>query len=386
MKLIDMQSTAIYLDYAAASPICTDVLDSYYSDLKEVYANPASSHSAGHKALTMIEEARSILAQVFRSNTSDLIFTSGGTESINLALKGLSGAYTRLPRKIFITAGEHEATRKIAASINYDLSEISLDPVSCTVDLQELMDAIEDQKPGIISLILVSNETGAVTPIADIVALIRKLSPRTKIHLDAVQAAGKIPLNFISFDCDLMSISGHKFGSPKGIGLLIKKPKILLKPIILGGGQQSGFRSGTENAPLVRALARAAELADADIEENYKKCRSHRKLFISKLSELTDEFRIVSPANGVPQILLLTFPRLRGETLVNAASNRGVYISHGSACSSLSREGNATLRNLGLTDQEVLGTVRISFSKILSSENVVNAAQIIGTEYLRWRL
>lgn len=386
MKLIDMQNTAVYLDYAAAGPICTDVLDNYCSDLKEIYANPASSHLAGHKSLAMIEEARSILAQVFRCSPSDLIFTSGGTESINLALKGLSEAYTRLPRKILITAGEHEATRKVAASINYDLTEISLDPVSYTVDQQALIDAVEEQNPGIISLILVSNETGAVTPITDIVALIRKLSPRTKIHLDAVQAVGKIPLNFASLDCDLMSVSGHKFGSPKGIGLLIKKPKTLLKPIILGGGQQSGFRSGTENAPLVRALAKAAELADAGIEENYRKCKDHREQFISKLSELTDEFRIISPTNGVPQILLLTFPRLRGETLVNAVSDRGVYISHGSACSSFNRGENAALRNLGLTDQEVLGTVRISFSKILSSEDVVNAAQIIGTEYLRWRL
>ncbi|NLK02111.1 MAG: cysteine desulfurase [Clostridiaceae bacterium] len=386
MKLIDMQNNAIYLDYAAASPICTDVLDNYCSDLRDIYANPASSHFAGHNALAMIEDARSILAQVFKANPADLIFTSGGTESINLALKGLAGAYTRLPKRILITAGEHEATRKVAASIHYDLTEISLDPISCAVDKKALLDAIEDQNPGIVSLILVSNETGAVTPIADIVTSIRKLSPRTKIHLDAVQAAGKIPLNFTEFDCDLMSISGHKFGSPKGIGLLIKKPKTILEPLILGGGQQSGFRSGTENAPLVKALATAAELADAEIEENYRKCKSYREQFIFKLSELTDEFRIVSPANGVPQILLLSFPRLRGETLVNAVSNQGVYISHGSACSGLHGKENITLRNLGLTDQEVLGAVRISFSKYLSSKDVIKAAQIIGTEYLRWRL
>ncbi|HHV41940.1 MAG TPA: aminotransferase class V-fold PLP-dependent enzyme [Clostridiaceae bacterium] len=386
MKSTDMPNKEIYLDYAATSPVKAEILDSYFTDLNEIYANPASGHEAGHQAMLAIDRARAILSRVFHAKPHELIFTSGGTESLNLALQGLAGAYVRLPRKIVISAGEHEAVRAVSRAINYDVFEIGLDPDSGTVVRENLIGIVEKQQPGIVSLIYISNETGAINPVRELISEIRGLSPRTKIHLDAVQAAGKVELDFSALDCDLMSISGHKLGSPKGIGILIKRDKTLLKPLLYGGGQQSGLRSGTESAPLALALARAAERATSQLTDNAERCLLLKNLFLESLREITTEFRLLSPSTAVPQIIALSFPRLRGETLVNAASVRGVYISHGSACSGLHVGESPALRALGLSEDEILGTVRVSLNEDVAEDDIVAAARIIGSEYLRWRL
>ncbi|HHU07145.1 MAG TPA: cysteine desulfurase [Clostridiaceae bacterium] len=380
-----MSEKKIYLDNAASRRIKPEILQEYFTDLKEIYANPASNHKAGQCASEVISKSKDVLAEVLSASPEEILFTSGGTESINLALKGLKGGYPRIPARILVSKGEHEAVRKTARALHWETFEIELDPATATVDKEKLIQTVSMNSIGIVSLIVVSNETGAVNQIADLTEAIREISPRTKIHLDAVQAVGKIELDFSSLNCDLMSISGHKIGSPKGVGLLLRKKKTLLEPLIHGGGHQYGFRSGTENAPLFRAMARAAKDAVSNLAENNLKCRQLKDLFLSTLSNVTGEYKLLSPPEAVPQIISITFPNLRGETLVNATSARGVYISHGSACSSIHSE-NPALSALGISEREVLGAVRISLSEDLTEEEIILAAEIIGGEYLRWRL
>ncbi len=381
-----MSEQKIYLDNAASRRIKPKVLQEYVTNLKEIYANPASNHEAGHFASEIIAKSKDILAETFSALPEEILFTSGGTESINFALKGLKRAYPRLPAGIIISQGEHEAVRETAKALQWKTLAIKLDPATAAVDIDELMQAISKNSIGIVSLIVVSNETGAVNSVEDLTAAIREISPRTKIHLDAVQAAGKIELNFSRLHCDLMSISGHKIGAPKGIGLLLRKKKVLLEPLIHGGGHQCGLRSGTENAPLYMAIARAAEDSVNNMSANNQKCRQLKDLFLSTLNKVTNEYRLLSPENAVPHIISMTFPHLRGETLVNAVSSRGVYISHGSACSGMSKTENPALSALGISEAEVLGAVRISLSEDLTDEEAVLAAEIIGEEYLKWRL
>lgn len=380
-----MSEKTVYLDNAASRRVKPEILEEYVTDLKEIYANPASGHEAGRCASEVILKSKDILAEVFSALPEEIIFTSGGTESINLALKGLKGGYPRIPARILISRGEHEAVREAAKALHWETFETALDPDSAAVDEEELIRTISDHSIGIVSLIVVSNETGAVNRVENLTAAIREISPRTKIHLDAVQAVGKIDLNFSRLKCDLMSVSGHKIGAPKGVGLLLRKKKTLLEPLIHGGGHQSGLRSGTENAPLFKAMAGAAEDAVNGLADNYQRCLQLKELFLYTLNKVTGEYILLSPSEAVPQIISLTFPHLRGETLVNAASTRGIYISHGSACSSIHGE-NSALSALGLSEREVLGAVRISLTEDLTDEDIVLAAEIIGEEYLKWRL
>ena len=381
-----MPNRAVYLDNAATRPIRAEVLEEYYQNLKEIYANPASSHKAGRLAFDLISSARKLLADLFQVKPEQLIFTSGGTEAINLALKGIKAAYPKLPQRILLSEGEHKAVFKAAAALDWEMGLIKIEGKSGAVSSADLLASLQKKDTGLVSLILVSNETGAITEAAELIPLIKKLSPRTKIHLDAVQAVGKIKLDFRDLGSDLISISGHKIGAPKGVGLLIKQEKLLLSPLLHGGGQQQGLRSGTENAPLAMAMARAVKISVENLAENNKKCQQLKEIFLHSLSEVANNFRLISPEKAVPQIISLSFPDLRGETLVNAASERGVYLSHGSACSGIKGEENLSLRSLGLSEREILGTLRISLSEDLSPEEVSRAAKIIASEYLKWRL
>ncbi len=364
----------IYLDHTASTEIRPQVLDLYHEQLKTIFANPSSMHRLGQTARKSLDNSRAAIAKVLGCQPNELILTSGGSESTNLAIKGFLDANPRLPRRVITSQGEHAATRETLL----DLQRKGVEVVwlglerNGTVDLESLAEALSEPA-SLISLIHVSNETGAVNDLNSIQKLRNRLQPACAIHIDAVQTLGKYPLDFRQAGVDLMSGSGHKLGAPKGIGWLQVRSKTRLAPILNGGGQQNGLRSGTENPPLTAALALACEIAAANQKDIEQHVSGLRQNFIRALSEKGVQYQVLSPQDGVPHILSIAFPGLRGETMLHALEDKAIYISTGSACASHKKERNHVLQAMGVDNAISECAVRISFSDLNTPEQIESA-------------
>lgn len=369
----------IYLDHSASTEPWPAVLEHFASQLKASFANPSSMHRLGRQAEKSLDDSRQQMAVSLGCHRDELILTSGGSESINLAIKGFAAANPRLGNRIITSCGEHAAT---VETLNYlrlqgfEIVEIPLLPGG-QIDLGCLAEALA-RPAALISLIHVSNETGSVNPVEAVVRLRNQLQPAAAIHLDAVQSLGRLPVNFHKMGIDLLSGSGHKVGAPKGIGWLIVRRGIRLAPQIHGGGQQHGLRSGTENPPLSAALALAVRLTASDLAEKTALVGSLRQHLLASLSEAGVSYEVLSPADGVPHILAIAFPGLRGETLLHALEAREIYVSTGSACSSGKKKHNPVLRAMGFPDKLAACAIRISLSASNTKEEMILAAQAIA--------
>ena len=369
----------IYLDHSATAEPWPDVLDYFASQLRKSFANPSSMHRLGRQAEKSLDDSCQQLAAALGCQHDELILTSGGSESINLAIKGFAGANPRLGNRIVTSCGEHAATVETLKYLRlhgFEVVEVPLLP-SGRIDLKILAEALA--KPtALISLIHVSNETGSVNPVEAVVRLRNQLQPAAAIHLDAVQSVGRLPVNFQQMGIDLLSGSGHKVGAPKGIGWLIVRQGTRLTPQIHGGGQQHGLRSGTENPPLTAAMALAVKLTAGDLAEKTLIVNSLRLQLLAALSGAGVSYDVLSPADGVPHILAIAFPGLRGETLLHALEAREIYVSTGSACSSRKKKHNPVLRAMGVPDHLAACAIRISLSARNTPEEIVQAAQAIA--------
>ena len=369
----------IYLDHTATKVVLPDVLSHYHQMLKTCYANPASIHGLGLEAEKCLEKARSDLMRSTGQNNGQLVFTSGGSESVNLAIKGFIRRNKRLPKRIITSAGEHAAVYETMRYLEQQGTDIEWLPLcrDGTVSLTALEKALT--KPAaLLSLIHVSNESGAVNPIADIMRLKHRLQPDLVVHLDAVQAYGKTPFHFDQMGIDMASGSGHKLGAPKGIGWLSLRPKLRLEPLIQGGGQQDGLRSGTENPPLASALAMAAADAISRLDQSIEKSDKLKHVLLTKLTRLNVQYIEIAKETAVPQILVLSFPGIRAETMVHALESKGIYVSSGSACSSKSRKrGNRVLQAMGLSQPVSDTAIRISLSGLETEEEMAKTAASI---------
>ena len=354
----------IYLDHTATKAVEPEVLSHYHHMLKTCYANPASIHGLGLEAEKELEKARLTLKQAIGQTSGQLVFTSGGSESVNLAVKGYIRQNKRLPKRIITTAGEHAAVYETVRCFEQQGFAVEWLPLcrDGTVNLDAMEKALASPA-ALLSLIHVSNESGAVNPVADIMKLKRRLQPDLAVHLDAVQSFGKTPFDFDQLGIDMASGSGHKLGAPKGIGWLSIRPKLRLEPLILGGGQQGGLRSGTENPPLAFALAMAADYSISHLHQFAEQAKSLRHFLLSKLNQLKVQPIHIAEAAAVPQILVLSFSGIRAETMVHALESKGIYVSSGSACSSkIKRRGNRVLQAMGLSQQISDTAIRISLS------------------------
>ncbi len=353
------------------------VLHRYTELLETCYANPASLHSLGLASEKILREASRQIRQSTGADASRLTMTSGGSESINLAIKGYLQANRRLPSRIITSAGEHAATREVLAFLEqqgYVIDRVALSRDG-GVDLDRLAEAL-GQPAALLTLIHVSNETGAVNPIQPIVRLRNRLQPDLAIHLDSVQAFGKIPVRFDPSGIQMMSGSGHKLGAPKGSGWLLHRAKIRLTAQIHGGGQQNGLRGGTENPPLAAATALALQLSVETLTADEQKIRQLRQRFLDEIRRRSLPVQPLIPVEGVPQILAVTVPGLRAETLVQAMAARQVFISAGSACSSKKKRlVNEALQAAGLSAEQAMQTVRISFAGHNTDEEIMTAAK-----------
>ncbi|MDD2426776.1 MAG: aminotransferase class V-fold PLP-dependent enzyme [Eubacteriales bacterium] len=301
-----------YFDYTASAPIKQNVLDNYILNTRKCYANPTSSHLFGLESRKLIDEARQKIAKTLDCNESEIIFTSGGSEAINTALKG--SAYNLsdfAPRRLITSRGEHDATKETALFLerycDFETTWIGLEKTG-ELKLDEWQAAVEEKEHSLASFIYVSNETGAINDLRKIVEITRQANPRTLIHSDVVQIIGKLPFSFRKSGLDFASISGHKFGAPKSCGMLLVRDNKEIEPLIHGGGQQNNRRSGTEDAPLIYALAEAVELSNDKIAASYERVAELRERFLGLLKQFEVPHQVISPEDGLALVLTISFP------------------------------------------------------------------------------
>lgn len=359
-----------YMDNSATTPCFREVADIVTEEMTKVYGNPSSMHLKGLEAEKKVKEAASVIASTLKVKDKEIIFTSGGTESDNLALIGVARAYKRDGKHIITTEIEHAAIRSTAEFLKEEGYEITYLPVDSAgvVNLDALRDSIREDTI-LVSVMGVNNEIGTVEPLESIAGIIKEKNPKTIFHVDAVQAYGKIPLYPNKIGIDLLSVSGHKIHGPKGIGFLYVSEKVKLKPIINGGGQQKNLRSGTENVCGIMGIGTAVSLVFDSFDEDVKRMREIRHHMIERINEIDGV--IINGADeehSAPHIISVSVDKVRAEVLLHALEAKGVYVSAGSACSSNKPQVSATLTAIGVDRKYLDSTIRFSLSVLSSKE------------------
>lgn len=353
----------IYFDNAATTKPLKRVVDDMNFINEQYYANPASLHGFGYQCERYVEDSRSKIASVLDVPSECLFFTSGGTESDNTAIMGYLSANPRKGKHIITSKIEHPAvleTYKHLQSIGYETTLLDVDSTG-KVDLQQLEDSIREDT-SLVSVILVNNEIGTIQDIRLISRVIKLKNKDTVLFVDAVQGFGKIEIKPERLGIDMMSISGHKICGPKGIGGLYIKKGLRVNPIMFGGGQEQGFRSGTLNVPAIVGFATAANLIDKDRKLNYNKMAELKKYFSKKIKENFKNTRINSDfEDASPYILNVSFGGLKSEVLLHHLAQKEIYVSSDSACSSRRNIRSHVLEAIGAGDSAD-GTIRFSFS------------------------
>ena len=360
----------IYFDISATTPINPRVADFMYDLQKETFGNPSSIHREGQAARAVIEKARRELALALSCSPDEIIFTSSGSESNNMVLKGTLNAEDH-----FITSSyEHPAILKVLPYLKEKGVEFTLvKPNKNGIVQPESVEQEIKENTRLISIMHVNNELGTINPIGEISNISHEKG--ILFHSDAVQALGKIELDVNKIPVDFLSMSSHKLYGPKGVGALFIRKGISLKPLIYGGGQEHNLRASTENIAGIGGFGMAVELAAISLKENFEHIIRLETHFISQLDKQEIDYKI-NGNDRVPGVLNMTFYNIDGQNLVMQLDLAGIGISFGSACTSGTAKASNILMNLGLTEEEALSTVRISFGKIHSLkdvETVVNA-------------
>lgn len=369
----------IYLDHAATTPVHPEVLKQMLQWLQPDHVgNPSSIHSQGVRAHQAIEKARRQVARMINADPSEIYFTSGGTESNNAWIKNLN-------RHIIITTKvEHhsilEPVEKCVISAAYARPIFAKVDIAGAVDLEDLKAKL-DQYHGIVgavSVMWVNNELGTINPIKDIGTLCKTYN--VPFHVDAIQAAGHVPMDVKACHIDMLSLSGHKFGAPMGTGILYIRSDIPKKPFIYGGGQECGIRGGTENVPGIVALGAAAELVVKNLSLWRDKWQSLRKIFFDSLAihMAPDEYSINGGDNTALNIISLTVPGVNSEAMVLRLDQDDICVSAGSACSAGSPNPSHVLMGVGLPEELAASTIRISMGTDTTADEMRTAAKAIA--------
>ncbi len=373
----------IYLDNAATMPVLAEVLTEADRAYRQDYANPSSLHNKGYAVEKKITDSRQHLAEILGVSASEIFFTSGGTESNNLAVLGAARANRRSGGHILTTAIEHPSVLEAVRQLEKEGFAVEFLPVSRwgKIDLAELAARIRPDTI-LVSVMAVNNETGVCQDIAAAAAAVKAQNPKTLFHSDWVQAFGKIKLPRPE-QIDLISLGGHKIGAPKGIGVLYVKKGTKLEPLFFGGKHQAGLRPGTENYPAVRAFEVAAARADERLDENYRRAAALRQSFLQALTEAEINFELNTPLEASPYIFNLGFPDIRAEVLLHSLAEDGVYISTGSACQSRKNHVSHVIAAIGAPYPE--GSIRISLGYQTEEADVLRAAELIGEKVRQLR-
>lgn len=371
----------VYLDNSATTRTFPEVAELMSKIMCEDYGNPSSMHNKGVQAERYVRYGRETLAKILKVNEKEIYFTSGGTESDNLALIGCAMANYRAGKHLITTKIEHPAilqTMHYLEDQGFEVTYLSVDGKG-QISLQELQNAMRKDTI-LVSMMHTNNEIGAVEPIAEAGRLIKSMNPSTLFHVDAVQGFGKYRIYPKRMGIDLLSVSGHKIHGPKGVGFLYIGEKVKIHNIIYGGGQQKNLRSGTENVPGIAGMARAAEMLYNHLEEDAERLYSLKNYFCEGLRKIPD-IRINNPEGmeGAPHIVSLSVKGVRSEVLLHALEDRGIYVSAGSACSSNKPHtaGSATLKAIKLPEELLDSTLRFSMSVYTTREELDYTLQVM---------
>ena len=355
-----------YFDNSASTKVSEKAIDIMLKTMREDYANSSAKHIKGVDAEKYVKDAAETIAKTLKVKKSEIIFTSGGTESNNMALLGTAMAKKRLGKHIIISGIEHPAVYMPATFLEEEGFELTVLPVDKTgrVDLEVLKESIREDTI-LVSIMYVNNEIGAVEPVDEISKIIKSKNENTLFHVDAIQAYTKFKINPKTQGIDMLSASGHKFHGPKGVGFLYINSDVKINPIIFGGGHQRGMRSGTLNTTGIAGMGVAAKEAYDEFDKRIEKIKSLKNFIMDELEKI--DGAVLNTGRGdsfAPQIISVSFEDIRAEVLLHALEDRGIYVSSGSACSSNHPGISGTLKAVGIREDLLDATIRISLSEL----------------------
>ena len=362
-----MIALEIYLDNAATTRVCPEAAEAAMNAMVNDYGNPSSTHAKGRAAMKLVHNARKQVAAALGCESWELAFTSCGSESDNWALWSGAQYVSRKGGHVISSTVEHDATRHALDELErrgYEVTRLTPGE-SGAVTPEQVRDALREDTI-MVSLMLVNNETGAVTDIAAISRLLKKANPSALMHTDAVQGFLKVPFTAKSLGADLISISGHKIHAPKGIGALYIRKGVRLKPLIVGGAQEDGRRAGTENVPYICAFGEAARIGHEHAALYQEQMRTLREETAARLER--ENPGLITIGGGAPHILSISLPGYRSEVLMNFLEARGIYVSRSSACKRGAR--SHVLEAMGLDSRVIDGAIRIGLSRYTTAEEL----------------
>ena len=370
--------TRVYMDHNATTPLAEPVADRMMAVLREEFGNPSSVHHFGQRAKSVVDEARSAVAELIGGDPSEVIFTSGGTESDNFALRGAAEALEPSGRRHLVSSGiEHEAVLNTLKALARRGWQTTLMPVGATglVTAEGLTSALTDQT-AVVSIMHANNEIGTIQPVAELTRLAKARG--AVVHTDAVQTAGKIPLNVKALGVDLLSISAHKFYGPKGVGALWVRRGLRLLPFMTGGKQERGRRSGTENVAAIAGMGVAARLAMTKMAEEASRLASLRDRLEQRILQAVTGTAINGdPDTRVPNTSNISFDRVEAESLLIALDLEGIAVSTGSACSSGTLEPSHVLKAMGLPAHRTQNSIRFSLGAANTEADVDRVVAVL---------
>jgi len=375
----------IYLDHSATTPIDPEVVEAMMPYLTSKFGNASSIHHFGQETRAAVDKARHQVASLINCRPNEIIFTSGGTESSNLAIRGLAEAVGRVPTGQIITSEiEHPSVKTVCEDLEKLGYAVSYLPVydDGIVRIKDLESAITDETI-LISIMTANNEIGTIQPVVDIGKLVQSLREngrKIRFHTDAVQAVGKIKVDVNEIGCDLLSLSAHKIYAPKGVGALFVRRGTRLHPQNIGGRQERGVRGGTESVPFIAALGKAAELAEQRLATDAENTRTLRDNFEDRVFEnITGSFPNGDREHRLPNISNISFSGIEGEGLLINLDMQGIAVSTGSACSSGSLEPSPVIRALGRNEDLARGAIRFSFGRENTADEVNSVLEKLPT-------
>jgi len=392
LKTVYMEA---YFDNSATTRVDEKVIDIVERVMREDFGNPSSKHMKGVEAEKYLRTARNQIAGILKVSEKEIIFTSGGTESNNMAVIGAAMARKRRGKHIIATCFEHPSVLEPLKYLEHyvcpdgESFEITYLPVNNKghISLEDLGNAVRNDTI-LVTAMMVNNETGAVQDTAAIGRIVKEKNPDCIYHTDVIQAFGKYEIFPRKMNIDMLSVSGHKFHGPKGTGFLYKNEKVRIEPLILGGGQQKGMRSGTDNVPGIAGIGLAAETAYSNLDSNVHHLLELKNALMQGLTRLNpgqrESYIKINSSPGyesAPHIVSVTFFPVKSEVMLHALEERGIYVSSGSACSSNKPGLSGTLQSVGLTKKEADCTIRFSFSKYNTLEEVDYALGQISDVY-----
>lgn len=365
----------IYLDNGATTRVLPEVRDEMVKVLMDDYGNPSAMHTKGVEAEKYLKNTRKIIADSLKVDIGEIYFTSGGTEGNNIAIIGTALANQRAGKHLITTKVEHASVSEAfyyLESLGFEVTYLPVDGTGA-VSLEKLSEAIREDTI-LVSIMCVNNEIGTIEPVQEIAKIIKDKNKKTLFHVDAVQAYGKMHLYPKRWNIDLMTISGHKIHAPKGTGALFIRQKVKVKPLVYGGHQERGMRSGTENVPGIAGLGVAVKWIQDGLEERSKKIREIKEYFISSVMEIEN---LKNNSGEAPHIASISFRGVRSEVLLHALEERNIYVSAGAACSNNKKGTSNTLVAIGLTKEEKESTLRFTFSSFNTKEQVDEVVKVL---------